>query len=160
MESLGNFTAGLQEMLLQSHDGAIRVFPAIPGQWDGAYTLLAEGGFLVTSRREPHRRPEYVELFSSRGGRCTVVNPWVDHLKVLASGGEDDINSTAFIQEVAVEPGHHGGDQTVSFETETGRAYLLLPNGASPPEPNPYSGKQNEEPKKFLEAMLGKASQW
>jgi hypothetical protein len=79
----GNFAAaaGIQEMLLQSHTGVIRVFPAVPSNWsDAAFTTLrAEGAFLVSALRRGGKTVE-VEIRSERGGRCRLESPFTGRL--------------------------------------------------------------------------------
>jgi len=75
----GNFAAaaGLQEMLLQSYSGTIRVFPAIPAGWkDVSFkTLRAEGAFLVSAQRRASST-QVVEIISEKGGLCRLENPF------------------------------------------------------------------------------------
>lgn len=58
------FAAGIQEMLLQSHTGVIRIFPAIPADWkDVSFTTLrAEGGILVSAALRDGRLDEVTAL--------------------------------------------------------------------------------------------------
>ncbi len=70
------FAAGLQEMLLQSQGGVVRVFPAVPADWKqfSFKGLRAEGAFLVSaSYGDAHA--EKVEVFSEKGGLLQLELP-------------------------------------------------------------------------------------
>ena len=74
----GNFAAaaGVQEMLLQSHRGTIRVFPAIPDSWKSvSFTnLRTEGAFLLSATLENGRMAR-LEITSTKGGRARITYP-------------------------------------------------------------------------------------
>lgn len=75
----------LQEMLMQSHEGVIRVFPVWPRDRDARFeTLRARGAFLVSSELKNGDVRE-VRIRSERGRDCTLVNPWPGR-RVRATG--------------------------------------------------------------------------
>jgi len=69
------FAAGLQEMLIQSHTGIIRVFPAIPEDWkDVSFeNLRTIGAFLVSAKMENGELKE-VMVKSEKGGKLKLYN--------------------------------------------------------------------------------------
>jgi alpha-L-fucosidase 2 len=74
----GNFAvpAGLNEMLLQSHSGTMRVFPAVPDSWKDVEfrNLRAEGAFLVSAVRR-NGKVTRLEVVSEKGGPLRLVSP-------------------------------------------------------------------------------------
>ncbi len=90
----GNFggTAGIAEMLLQSHEGSldeplIRLLPALPEAWDAGVVrgLRARGAFEVDIVWNQGRFVA-AELRSFKGGRCRVWTPQPS--RVFAKGGK------------------------------------------------------------------------
>lgn len=94
----GNFgaSAGIAEMLIQSHEGLIRLLPAVPDDWrSGSFTgLCARGGFVVDAAWE-NGSITHVRIMPKLGGKCVIEIP------------------TA------------GGKQVVTLETEKGKAQDL-----------------------------------
>ncbi len=76
-ESVSGFSAAMLEMLLQSHKGLIKVFPAIPGEWRevGFKNLRADGAFLVSAQRRSGTT-EWVKIASEQGGVLRLRSPW------------------------------------------------------------------------------------
>lgn len=70
------FASGVQEMLLQSHAGVIRVFPAIPQSWKNVSfeNLRAMGAFLVSATKENGKIVK-LRVFSEKGGTLNIISP-------------------------------------------------------------------------------------
>jgi hypothetical protein len=68
----------LQDMLLQSWGGRLRIFPALPAEWKDAvfHNFRAEGAFLVSALRQ-NGKTRWVRIKSLAGEPC-VVRPAFD----------------------------------------------------------------------------------
>ena len=75
----GNFAAAqaMHEMVLQSWNGVVRVFPAVPAAWaDASFRdLRAEGGLSVSATRQGGRTVE-LRIRASRNGEVRVKDPF------------------------------------------------------------------------------------
>ena len=97
------FAAALQEMLIQSHTGIIRIFPAVPSGWSDISfdQLRTEGAFLVTAKKE-NRVVTHVEIKSLQGGILKLKNPFeTNELECSHNYRIDDQN----IINITTEPG-------------------------------------------------------
>lgn len=72
----GNFgyTAGVNEMLLQSHCGYIELLPALPSAWKNGEIkgIVARGNFTVSEKWE-NGKLKYAEIYSNCGGDLTLA---------------------------------------------------------------------------------------
>ncbi|MFJ4918620.1 glycosyl hydrolase family 95 catalytic domain-containing protein [Streptomyces sp. NPDC088725] len=118
-EYLGVHLSAMNESLLQSYNDKIRVFPAVPSDssFTGKFTLLAKGGFQVSSEREAGE-VKYVGLKSLYGNSTTIVNPWgtqqvrvrrvSDNATVLTTGDAefklDTSANTVYVVERTAKP--------------------------------------------------------
>lgn len=68
------FSAGVAEMLLQSHEGYLHVLPAVPDEWSsGSFDgLTARGGFVVSAEWKD-KRVRQVTILSKAGERLKIM---------------------------------------------------------------------------------------
>lgn len=90
----GNFgcTAGIAEMLLQSHDGAIHILPALPDAWESGKVsgLMARGGFEIDMQWKKDGATRVV-IRSRLGGKCRLRLSY----RVLNTGEAIQLNEVA-----------------------------------------------------------------
>lgn len=100
-------------MLLQSWNGVLRIFPAVPDRWQNVKfrDFRGEGAFLVSAERK-NGVIESVRIKSEKGKMCRLINPWKEKkLTVMNQDGK----SIKVLQDGPV----------FAFETEPGAVYSL-----------------------------------
>ena len=111
----GNFgvTAGVGEMLLQSHEEVVAPLAALPKEWPtGSYRgLLARGAFEVSAKWS-HGHADRFEILSRAGGPLTVRYPAIAGATVRTASG----NRVTFKRE---------DNADISFDTKAGQTYVL-----------------------------------
>lgn len=81
------FPSTLNEMLLQSHQDVLRLFPCWPKDKDARFgTLRAYGAFLVSAELKAGEVGD-VTIVSEKGRDCTLVNPWPGRAVTLVRNG-------------------------------------------------------------------------
>lgn len=142
----------INEMLLQSHEGFIRLFPALPDSWEGSFMLAAEGGFIVHTQYS-RGSAGWVGVESRLGGECEIVNPWNGE-KVFVTVLDEKGNETG---NFSPEPEIYGLDSILKFITIAGSLYLLSPieKILQNWKTKPVNFRQNEQMKKMGNAQLG-----
>jgi alpha-L-fucosidase 2 len=116
IENLNTVPSAIDEMLLQSFQGKLRVFADWPSGTDGRFgDLRAYGAFLVSSDVRGGV-VQYVRVASEAGGSFTLVNPWPTGMLHAYRNG--------------VDAGTLSGPE-VSMPTSVGDVVLMAPDGTS-----------------------------
>jgi alpha-L-fucosidase 2 len=104
-------TAGITEMLMQSHEGVIDLLPALPNAWsDGCFDGFCARGAFELSMQWTDCRITHAEVMSKKGQTCRI-NPKTK-VKVTADGKQVKCRT------------HKDG--SIEFETRAGERYTLL----------------------------------
>ncbi len=68
----------INEMLMQSHEGVIRLFPVWPKSKDAQFWNLRADGAFVVSASLKHGEVQEVSLISEMSDPCTLQLPWIE----------------------------------------------------------------------------------
>lgn len=116
----GNFggTAGVAEMLMQSHEGYINLLPTLPDKWkNGSFKGLKARGNFTVDCRFADGIPEEITLTSCAGGEVTLRFAGIGEAKIF----EDDKETEALRRD----------GLTLTFATEKGKSYRIMGIGKS-----------------------------
>ncbi|MFT3827165.1 MAG: glycoside hydrolase family 95 protein [Chitinophagaceae bacterium] len=137
----GNFgaTAGITEMLLQSHDGRISLLPALPAAWKKGSVkgIKARGNFTI-SIDWTEGMLQKATIFSGNGGICRINTSQPVKLVEVVNAKADNAGSTplfaaygtvpfkksdkAVERSLGVKEGY-----TIEFMTDKNKTYTLVP---------------------------------
>ena len=138
----GNFggTAGITEMLLQSHSDEIFVLPALPGNWSSGSVkgLRARGGFILDFDWE-NGALKNIAVLSTLGGNCRLRTHTALQAKSVSLQSAHDANPNGFYPKPSLPPlisNESESDVELSlketyltdFNTEKGKSYKLTAN--------------------------------
>lgn len=119
----GNFgaTAGIAEMLLQSHTDTIDILPTLPSAWPAGKVkgLKATGNFEVDIEWE-NMKAAKIYILSIKGNECRIAYPYIKNAIFRDDAGN------------IIKPVFKGTDCAVFPTVENGRYSIVTPVGVEP----------------------------
>ena len=110
IEHLTTVPATINEMLLQGHEGVIRLFPCWDKKSPASFeNLRADGAFLVSAKLE-NKKISGVKIKSLKGRKCNLDFAYVKSIRRESDGTEIPFERNGRI---------------ISFETQADESYLL-----------------------------------
>jgi alpha-L-fucosidase 2 len=113
----GNFgaTAGIAEMLLQSHTGVVDILPALPDSWasSGSYDGLRARGAITIGATWQSGTPTELRVRPDHPGEVALRNEIFTSAFTVTDQLGDPVNY------------HQPGEDTITFDTAGGQTYLI-----------------------------------
>ena len=104
IENMSTVPNTINEMLLQSHEGILKLFPVWPQEKNTRFhQLRAHGAFLVSSEMQDGQ-VAYVKILSEKGKKCLVKNPWKSKVQLTRNKLKKEI-VTGEILSIPTSPG-------------------------------------------------------
>ena len=154
LEPLSIYATAVNEILLQSNEGKIRLFPAIPQAWDTipiAFTLMARGSFIVSALRNNRAQIVCVGIKSQKTNICRLQNPWPGQ-KATVYTLESKLRTISAVTD---------RDDVIIFNTKPDVEYVIYPSGEQPlTEQFIFKSEPNKLYKQSGDRSLGKESGW
>lgn len=140
-EAQGEIFTSVNEMLLQSTEGIIRVFPGVPDNYSAVFCIRAFGGHEVMSEMK-NGEIRYIAIKAGVFGKIFVINPFESGLRISCNQQE-------------LEWENKNG--CIAFESEKGKIYVL--ESCEAPLGQYYQNylekKANHSPKFFRGNQIG-----
>ena len=115
IENMSTVPNTINEMLLQSHEGILKLFPVWPKDEPAEFhQLRSYGAFLVSSKLE-NGKINYLEILSEKGRVCKILNPWGGKVILVRNKAKKEALS---------------GD-VLSFSTNIGEVIELYPDAGN-----------------------------
>jgi alpha-L-fucosidase 2 len=100
----------INECLMQSYNGEIRLFPNWPMEKDAEFHCLRAAGAFLVDARLSNGKLEYIRILSEAGNKLNLISPWKKGAKIRNKDGGFKVKS-----------------DNISLDTNIGEEILIKP---------------------------------